>query len=308
MTLPPRWDDLQAFLAVARTGRLTAGARRMMIEHTTLSRRIARLEAGLGAPLFDRSPTGYSLTAEGHALLPRAESMESAALSIWSENIGPEGGVTGSIRIGTPEAFGTFCLAGRLGELSAAHPALSIELVAMPRAFSLSKREADLAIGLSHPASGRLHARKLSDYELGLYGSPDYLTRWGHPKSREDLLGHRYIGYINELVFAPELDYFGSALPGLEPSVRISNVITQMMATVSGAGLCILPCFMADSQVGLSRVAPDIIRITRALWLLTHSDTRKLRRVKIAAEFIGRIVQDARPVLLPVSRDNPDAG
>lgn len=296
-----RWDDLQAFLAVARSGRLTEAARRMGIEHTTLSRRLTRLEGALGAKLFDRRPTGYSLSPEGEALLPRAEEIERAALGIWSDRVDPVAGLTGSVRIGTPEAFGTFCLAPRIGEFAAAHPGLSIELVATPRVFSLSKREADLAIGLSRPATGRLHARKLGDYELGLYGSAAYLGRHGAPESRSDLQHHRFLGYIDELVFSPELDYFAAALPGLDASVKISNVITQMMATISGGGLCILPCFMADRQGELVRVLPDAVKVVRTYWLLTHSDMLKLRRIRATSDFIGSVVRAARPAFLPSS-------
>jgi DNA-binding transcriptional LysR family regulator len=301
MATKHRWDDLQAFLAVARSGRLTEAARVMGVEHTTLSRRITRLEEALGAKLFDRRPTGYDLSPEGEQLLPRAEEIESAALGIWSDRVDPVVGLTGSVRIGTPEAFGTFCLAERIGELSAQHPGLSIELVATPRAFSLSKREADVAIGLSRPATGRLHARKLGDYELGLYGGREYLSKTGVPEDQAGLHRHRFISYIDELVFAPELDYFEAALPGLHPALRISNVITQMSATSAGAGLCILPCFMADKRPDLVRVLPGGIAIVRSYWLLTHSDMLGLKRIKIASEFVTSVVRAARPAFLPSS-------
>ena len=301
MATAHRWDDLQAFLAVARAGRLTEAARGMGVEHTTLSRRITRLEAALGARLFDRRPTGYELSAEGESLLPRAEAIERAALGIWLDRVDPAVGLTGSVRIGTPEAFGTFCLAERIGELSALHPGLSIELVATPRAFSLSKREADLAIGLARPATGRLRAKKLGDYELGLYGAPDYLARHGRPEGRDGLHRHRFVGYIDDLVFSPELDYFATALPGLQPIIRISNVITQMTATRAGAGLCILPCFMADRDANLVRLLPQSVRIVRSYWLLTHADMLHLKRIRVASAFIASVVRAARPAFLPSS-------
>jgi DNA-binding transcriptional LysR family regulator len=294
-----RWDDLQAFLAVARAGRLTEAARHMGIEHTTLSRRLSRLEAALGTKLFDRRPTGYDLSVEGERLLPRAEEIERAALNIWLDKVDPAMGLTGSVRIGAPEAFGTFCLAERIGNFSTRHPGLSIELVATPRAFSLSKREADLAIGLTRPATGRLHARKLTDYDLGLYGAPAYIARCGEPEGKADLHRHRFIGYIDELVFSPELDYFSAALPGLEPTIRISNVITQMTAARSGAGLCILPCFMADRHTDLVRLLPHTVRITRTYWLLTHADLVHLHRIKVAAKFIVSVARAARQSFLP---------
>lgn len=294
-----RWDDLQAFLAVARSGRLTEAARLMGVEHTTLSRRLARLEGSLGTRLFDRLPTGYRLTLEGEQLLPRAEAAEHAAALVWSGDIGDGLEASGSVRVGTPEAFGTFCLAGRLERLAVRYPGLTIELVAMPRNFSLSKREADLAIGLSRPSVGRVRAARLTDYELGLYGSIDYLAGAGIPDTLADLKHHRLIGYIDELVFAPELDYFAAALPGFEPTIKISNVVTQMMAVEGGGGLCILPCFMADTRAGLRRVIPGGVAITRSYWLLSHTDTGDIRRIRMVGDFIRACVQDDLSRFLP---------
>ncbi len=297
------WNDLQAFLAVARSGRLTEAARAMGIEHTTLSRRIARLEGMLATKLFDRRPTGYSLTTDGMALMPRAEEMETGAVGILSSRADPRIALTGTIRVGTPEAFGTYCLGDRIGALSDAYPGLTIELVAMPRAFSLTKREADLAIALSRPPSGRLHAQKLADYELGLYGSPGYLERHGVPQDKSDLTGHRFVAYIDELVFAPELDYFAATVPGLDPAVRVSNVITQMSVTAGGAGLCILPCFMADSEPRLHRVLPGTIRLIRSYWLIHHSDLHNAPRIKVVSKFIAETVREKRAILLPSGGD-----
>lgn len=308
MAAPHRWDDLQAFLAVARSGRLTTAARLLGVEHTTLSRRLARLEASLGVRLFDRRPTGYGLTPEGQVLLPKAEEAEAAAERVWSGELGTGKSVAGTVRVGTPEAFGTFCLAGRLGGLAAAHPDLTVELVAMPRSFSLSKREADLAVGLSRPPTGRLHAQRLTDYELGLYGSADYLGGTGTPASLEDLKGHQLIGYIDELVFAPELDYFPTALPGQEPTIKISNVVTQMAAVAGGAGLCILPCFMAGRQPDLVRVLSAEVSVTRTYWLLFHSDMRDLRRIRLAADFVRQCVREDQRLFVPAGHSDASAG
>jgi len=302
MAAQQRWDDLQAFLAVTRAGRLTVAARSMGIEHTTISRRLDRLEGSLGTKLFDRRSVGYRLTPEGERLLPRAEAAERAALLVWSGDISDAAQVSGTVRLGSPEGFGTFCLGPRLGRLAAEHQALNIELVATPRSFSLSKREADVAIGLSRPQSGRLHAGRLTDYELGLYGSVAYLERLGVPERLEDLKQRQLIGYIDELVFAPELDYFGAALPGLEPRVKISNVLTQMAAVEGDGGLCILPCFMADARAGLVRVLVDAVAITRSYWLISHAATRDIRRIGVAIEFIRACVQEDLDRFLPRRR------
>ena len=142
------WDDLRFFLAVARSGRLTAAARRLGADHATVSRRITSLEESLKAKLFERRPQGYTLTAHGERLLAKAESMETEALAIQSDIGGADMALSGTVRIGAPDGFGTYFLAPRLASLSKAYPGLELQLIAMPRLLSLSKREADVAITL----------------------------------------------------------------------------------------------------------------------------------------------------------------
>jgi DNA-binding transcriptional LysR family regulator len=297
------WNDLQAFLAVARTGRLTAAAARLGADHTTVARRITALERGLKAKLFSRAPTGYSLTAHGERLLPSAEAIENLALSAQSEVGESALSVSGTVRIGAPEGFGSYFLAPRMCRLADAHPELEIQLVAMPAVFSLSKREADLAIALSPPREGRLLARKLTDYRLGLYAAPAYLEARPPIESRADLQGQRFIGYIEELLYAPELDYM--AAPDVDIVVRLksSNLIAQLRACLAGAGLCVLPEFIAVQERGLVRVLPEHVALTRSLWLLTHADLKGLARVRAATDFIVDEVRAARDVFL-----GPDQG
>lgn len=290
------WTDLRHFLAVARTGKLTEAGRRLGVEHSTVGRRIAALEAALGARLFDRLPSGYVLTAPGERLLLSAEAMEALALTAQSDLSDADLSVSGQVRIGAPDGFGAMFLAPRLGRLAAAHPDLDVQLVVLPRIFSLSKREADIAIALSRPEEGRLHVRKLTDYDLRVYAAPNYLA--GHPPitSRADLNNHRLIGYIEDLIFTRELDYQSLVCERARSGLRSSNLIAQHMATRAGAGLCVLPDFLASGDMGLMPVLPDEIRLTRSFWLLTHADTRHLARIRATADFIVEQVQAARGV------------
>lgn len=295
----PRWDDIQAFLAVARSGRLTEAARTLGIEHTTLSRRIDRLESSLGLKLFDRRPTGYTLRREGATLLPYAEELESRAIAIWSDQSDAASTLTGVIRIGSLEGFGTYFLAEIIHDICKTNPGLTVELVALPRNFSLSRRDADLAIALSRPASGRLHTKKLTDYEIGLFGSIAYLEANGTPEKSSELKDHMFVGYIDEFIFAPELDFYAEVLSGTVPTLRMSNIVMQIAAVASGAGLCILPCFMADSNPRLRRVMRDEIKLVRAFWLLTHSDMHNDRRIRLISDFISANVDARRTAFLP---------
>jgi DNA-binding transcriptional LysR family regulator len=296
------WDSLKTFLAVARTGRLTAAAARLGADHTTVSRRIGALEAALQASLFNRSPTGYTLTAPGERLLATAESVESLSLAAQRDVGGADLKVTGAVRVAAPEGFGSYFLAPRLGALAERHPDLKIELVAIAGVFSLSKREADIAIHLSPPSEGRLVARKLVDYRLGLYASKAYLDARTPIARREDLPAHRFIGYIEDLLQAAELDYLRQGEVPIEAQIKSSNLIAQLAAARSGAGLCVLPHFIAREERELAPVLPDQVSLTRAFWLVTHADLKDLARVRETADFIVSEVRSARSAFLGQGR------
>lgn len=280
------WNDLRPFLAVARTGRLTAAAQRLTQDHTTVGRRIAALEKALGARLFDRGPQGYALTAHGERLLPTAERIESLAL-IAGEEVGQaDQTLTGAVRLGAPEAFGSYVLAPLMARLGERHPGLDIQLVAIPGVLSLSKREADIAVTLSPPREGRLTARKLTDYVLSLYAAPAYLDARPPIRTRADMQGQRFVGYIGDLLYAPELDYMSAPDVDIRVSLQSSNLIAQLQATLAGAGLCVLPDFIAAREPSLVKVLPDAVRLERSLWLVVHSDLRHLARIKAVTSAI----------------------
>ncbi|APF36113.1 LysR family transcriptional regulator [Chelatococcus daeguensis] len=300
------WDDLRFFLAVARAGRLTVAARRLGADHATVSRRITALEDALKAKLFERRPQGYALTEHGERLLAKAETIESEALAAQSEIGGADLALSGTVRIGAPDGFGTFFLAPRIGRLAERYPELEIQLVAMPRLLSLSKREADIAISLNPPKEGKIVARKLADYRLGLYAAPAYLA--AHPAiiAPQDLFEHQLIGYIDDLIFTPELDYLDDIAKGLRPRLQSSNLIAQMHATIAGAGLCVLPDFMAAGDPRLVPVLRREVELVRSFWLIVHADLRDVARVRATVDFLVREAKAARAVLMP--QDEVEAG
>lgn len=294
------WNLVRSFLAITRTGSMTAAAKRMKIDYSTLSRRIAALESSLGSQLFDRRTSGSSLTEAGERLLEMAEQMDQLATSA-AQSIGDSKlQAVGAVRIGTSDGFGTSFLAPRLGELSNRHPDLAIELVAMPREFSLSRREADIAVSLTQPSEGRLHARKLTDYELGLYASRDYLASHPAIETAADVPSHRFISYIDDLIHSPELEYAHFVSPDLRPAIKSSNLLAQLNSTIAGAGLCVLPCFIARNEPQLARVLPSF-RLIRTFWLLLHSDLRNIARVRVTADFIAEQVGQSHALFMPAN-------
>lgn len=297
------WNHLQTFLAVARCGRLTSAAARLSSDHTTLSRRITSLEQALDAKLFERLPTGYVLTSEGERLLPVAEQMERLALSAEDEVGGAALALSGPVRIGVPEGFGSYFLAPRISKLADKHPALSLQLIAGPALYSLAKREADVIVTLSRPGEGRLYARKLTDYRLGLYGAKRYLDVRPAIAGVADLQQHRFIGYIGDLLHAPELDYLHKLNPAIVASIESSNLVAQLRAAIAGAGLCVLPDFIAMHEPELVPVLREEVSLTRSFWMVAHADLKDLARIKRTMSFIADEVSDAQASFLPpVSR------
>ena len=292
------WDDLRFFLAVARSGRLTAAARRLGADHATVSRRITSLEESLKAKLFERRPQGYALTGHGEQLLAKAESMETEALAIQSEIGGADMALSGTVRIGAPDGFGSTFLASRFAGLAKAYPGLELQLIAMPRLLSLSKREADVAITLAPPKEGKVVARKLCDYRLGLYAAQDYLDANPPITAHEDLFGHRIVGYIDDLIFTPELDYLDEVAKGLRAHIQSSSVLAQMNAVAAGAGIGVIHHFMAVDEPRLVPVLPESVSITRSFWLLVHADLKDVARVRAVVDFIVRESKANRALLM----------
>lgn len=289
------WDDVRIFLAVARAGQILGAARRLELNHATVSRRIAALERALGAKLFRRLTTGSELTTEGERFLSVAERIEADMIAARAEIVGEGDEISGVVRIGAPDGFGVSFLASRLGVLTEQYPDLAIQLVPVPRSFSLSRREADIAITVERPTEGRLIAGKLVDYSLSLYASREYLKRNGVPQSIADLKRHRLIGYVADLLISLSLDYGPEIMPDWQANFAVSSALGQVEAVRSGAGIGILHSYIArvHDDLVLLPVAPPI---RRAYWLVYHETVRPLRRVQVVSSFIAATVEAERAV------------
>lgn len=281
------WDDLRVFLAVARAESLSGAGRVLKCDAATVGRRIARLEEGLGAKIFLKSPHGYALTDAGARLLPHAEAAEAATAAAEEALSGEAGQLTGQLRIGAPDGCANYLLPQVCAAICDAHPGLEIQLIALPRLFNLSKREADMAIAVSRPTAGRLTVQKLADYQLHLAADRDYLAAHPPIASRADLRGHRMIGYIPDMIFDKELDYLAET--GAEAVGLASNSVSvQMQMVRAGAGLGIVHDFAIPFCPGVSRVLPDEIGLRRTFWLLRHADDRRSERLGRLAEALGQ--------------------
>lgn len=286
------WNDLRYFLAVAREGQMLGAAARLGVSQARLSRHIGALEKAVGARLFERTTRGSQLTEDGVALLKTAERVEAEVMAGTARMRGRDE-VAGTIRIGAPDGFGSAFLAPRLGQFRDAYPNLRIQLVPVARSFSLSEREADLAIMVGRPDKGRLRVKKLVDYSLGLYASKAYLARAGTPGQIEDLKSHTLIGYVDDLIYTPELNYAPEFVRDWRSDIEVSTAIGQFEAVRFGTGIGICHDFMAARETGLVRLFPHL-SVKRSYWLVWHENQAVARRVQAVVELLDEIVRDNR--------------
>jgi molybdate transport repressor ModE-like protein len=278
------WDNLRIFLAIARAGQILSAAKALHLNHATVARRLDALEKSLGTKLFERRTTGTVMTPAGESLLVRVERMESELLQ--ADAATSQNSVSGTVRVGAPDGLGTFHLATTLVRLANLHPQLTIQLVPLPRTFSLSRREADIIVTIERPKLGRAIIKKLTDYSLSVYATGDYLRAHGNIQSTDDLRNCLYITYVEDIAYSRALDYSAELSKLIPRHYECGSVIAQMEAVRAGEGLGILHDYAAARYPELVRVLPAM-KFSRTYWLMTHPDTHDTRRV---AEVYGAIV------------------
>lgn len=287
------WDRLRVFLAVARAGQILGAARRLGLNHATVARHLDGLEAGLGTMLVERGPSGCTLTAAGERLAATAERMEAEALAAEAALAEGGGGVSGTVRVGAPDGLGNYFLAPELARLASLHPGLVVELVPLPRTFSLSKREADVAIGLERPSRGRLVATKLTDYTLGVYATGAYLAAHGTPASKAELTGHVFVSGVDDFSYSAALDYAAAFEGTAAARFHCASVVGQVEAIRAGHGFGIVHDYVAARLPELVPMLPEIT-FRRSYWLVTHPDTSRSGRVATVTKAIAQRVREER--------------
>lgn len=280
------WDNLRYFLELSRAGKLTAAARRLGVDHTTVARRVQALEKSLGRPLFIRGGAGYTLAEEGRRLLPQAEAMESAFLAIEQQDATAGDKLSGLVRIGATEGYGIALLAAELTTLTKRYPNLGVDLLAVPRMVHLARHEADIVITLDRPERGPYIITKLTDYVLRLYASADYLAEHPPITSREMLREHRFVSYIEDLMYSKELHYLDEIGRPRHMALRSTSILAQQNAAAAGAGIAILPSFSARREPALQEVLGDQVEFVRTFWMLMPVENKDLGRIRVTWDFL----------------------
>lgn len=284
------WDDLRLFLAVAREQSLSGAGKILRLDPATLGRRVARLEKSMQVTLFVKSPQGYALTHAGEQLFGRAEAAEKAMHLATVGVAPPPDQVSGQIRIGAPDGCANFLLPQVCARIVAGNPGLDIQIVALPRVFNLSRREADMAIGVSAPTAGRLVVQKIADYRLHLAASTSYLAQHPPIKDVTDLAAHQMVGYIPDMIFDRELDYLAD-LGVTRVPLASNSVSVQVNMIQQGGGVGVMHDFSLPSTPDVQRILSDDISLTRAFYLIRHEDDKRNQRL---ARFAKALVAGLR--------------
>jgi DNA-binding transcriptional LysR family regulator len=292
------WDDLRIFLVVARYTSLDKAATVLQQNPTTLGRRIRRLEASIDATLFERTRKGHILTASGESMLTEVEKMEHLVAEIDGSIRGEVNRIVGTVRLSVTEGFGNIVIAPALIELIDSYPELKIELVATSGLLSVSKREADMAVLLSRPTRGRLKTVKLTDYHLKLYATPGYLNSRAEIASPDQLREHRLIGYVDDLIYSPDLRYYDEVSSGLKPELTSSSLLAQKQFVSSNCGIAMLPTFIGEQDPTLQQVLGDTVTVTRSFWLAVHEDLFSHARIQAVVHFLQKLVKEKQHHLL----------
>ena len=293
------WEDLKTFLAVARQGNLSAGARSLGVSQTTMARRLEGLHRKLGVRLLTRTPEGFRLTPAGERILPRIERMEGEALSVERAISGEDERLEGLVRITSVDAFAARILAPGLARLGVAHPGIAVELITDIRSFSLARREADIAIRLAPFEQQEAVVRRVADMAFGLYAAADYVLAFGEPDWSLQGQGHRLISVQDSLASLPEAQWLADLAPMATTSLMANSRQVQLEACAAGVGLACLPRYLADDHPPLARLSTPTPAPDRGIWVGVHQDLRDTPRIRAVLEILGEQITASRAQLNP---------
>jgi DNA-binding transcriptional LysR family regulator len=280
------WDDLKVFLHAARGGSLGSAAKRLRVDQSTISRRIAHLESTLGIALFERLPSGLRVNEAGDRLLCHAERIESAVIAMREDVQCGGSRMAGRVRLATMEGIASLYLASRFSRLRQQHPNLTIELLTSPQTVSVNRREADLFLSFFQPTGQGMVSERLGCFQLGLYGSQTYLDKNGMPDSASDLGRHAFVTYIDDLIQLDSVRWLDDIIKTPNVSFHSNSMIAQMNAAAGGLGLVLLPSFAADGRDDLVPVLHDRMSTARELWINVHTDLQFVPRIRAVSSFL----------------------
>lgn len=280
------WENFRYFLAVACTGTLSGAARSLHVDHATVSRRLAALEAELQAPLVERLPRSCRLTAMGVKIYEQAKMMEASAFSVERLVRANQQPLAGKVTLSAPPVLATHLLASRLADFRAEYPGIQLSVSAQAQQVSLSRREADVALRLVRPNEASSVVRKLGQMSFALYASPEYVAM----HHSEDWT---FIAYDAQFADMPQQQWLLKIAGSRAVGCELSDISSHLVAARASAGIAGLPRFLGDEDPGLQRLDQEKIpAFSRDIWLVVHRDLRSSASVRAVMDFAAKAVAD----------------
>jgi DNA-binding transcriptional LysR family regulator len=298
-----KWDDLRVFLEVARQGSVHAAAKRLKVDHSTVCRRIGKLESMLSIKLLDRTQRGILVREGVQAVIAHIERMETHANSLEDAIAASRAEATQIVRIATMEGIASRYVARRISLLDRFARNVKIELVSIPQPVDLSRKEADVFLSFFNPHLSGLSSRKIGHFALFLYCAPSYATAHGLPTSRDDLAQHVFVDYIEDLLAIDAVRWLREAIASPRVAFYSNSVIAQCAAAEAGLGIVMLPTFVAAGIRGLMRIVPHEVSIRRDVWVSVRHEQASLSRIKSVLQFLTHIFQKDEAFLMGASEE-----
>jgi DNA-binding transcriptional LysR family regulator len=283
------WGDIRVFLIAVRHQQVSGAAKELRLSHSTVSRRLARLEQVLGAALFERNREGLILTTFGASVLKRAEEI-SLGVSNLRSDIEGSGDTSGVVRFATMEGIASLYLASRLAGFQASYPHIQLELLTTAREVQISNREADIQLSFHRPQGTHITSKRVGEFGIGLYASPEYLETRGTPTTQEQMAQHSYVGYLDQFVELETVRWLEELVNNPQIVFRSNSMIVQRSAARGSLGIVALPHFALSQTETLVRIMPEITA-RRPLWISVHQDLRNLPRIKALRSYLEALFE-----------------
>jgi DNA-binding transcriptional LysR family regulator len=290
------WTDLRYFLAAVRGGNLSAAARELGVNYTTVGRRLDALQQQLGATLIQRTPDGLTLTRAGEAVKDLCEKIDASVLEIERRASGQDREPGGTVRLTATETLAARFLIPAMAELRRAHPEIEVELIPDYRMLDLSRRQADLAMRNARPADPHLVCRRVGGFAITLYASQVYLAEHGRPRRGAGFGGHDLVSWTY-LLPATRTQFMGESIDGARIVFRSNSTLALVHAVAEGFGIGYIPCYLANQDPRMVRIWPDVAPRMVPLWLIHHEDLRRTARIKLVSDAIAAALRREARVL-----------
>lgn len=275
------WEDLRFFSTFAQTGSLATAAKKLGVDHATVARRIASLEASVNLKLVDRRPRSYILTEDGRQVAQYGEQMSASAHSLERFSGAEQDAEEGDVIVAAPPAFTGTLIAPKIGILYKQYPLLRLKLTGTKERLSLARREADIIISMVRPVEAAAITRRVGNVNFALYGSAEYLS-----SAQEQ----SFIAYDESVTETPQQAWLIKHCKG-RPVIFFSNDLRIQAITAAGhAGIALLPDYLAR-EYNLLRAEPGGPVLTQDIWLSVHEDIRYSSRISVVLEFLVSCIE-----------------